>query len=97
MQLETAKAKLAQAKAAYSGVAANINFGTITSPVDGVIGTLPFKAGSLASPTMEMPLTTVADTRVVRAYFSMNEKQMLNFTRIFKGTTLKKLKIPAVR
>lgn len=88
VQLETAKAKLAQAKASYSAVAANINFGTITSPVDGVIGTLPFKAGSLASPTMEMPLTTVADTRVVRAYFSMNEKQMLNFTRIFKGATL---------
>lgn len=88
VQLETAKAKLAQAKASYSGVAANINYGTIISPVDGVIGTLPFKAGSLASPTMEVPLTTVADTRVVRAYFSMNEKQMLNFTRIFKGATL---------
>lgn len=88
VQLETAKAKLAQAKASYSAVAANINYGTITSPVDGVIGTLPFKAGSLASPTMEVPLTTVADTRVVRAYFSMNEKQMLNFTRLFKGATI---------
>ena len=86
--LETAQAKLAQAKAMYSSVTANINYATITSPVDGVIGGLPLKEGSLVSSTMEQPLTTVSDTRKMRAYFSMNEKQMLNFTRIFKGQTL---------
>lgn len=98
VQLETAKAKLAQAKAAYSSVAANINYGTITSPVDGVIGSLPYKEGTLATATSEMPLTTVSDTRVMRAYFSMNEKQMINFSREFKGATLQeKLKnTPAV-
>jgi membrane fusion protein (multidrug efflux system) len=88
VQLETAKAKLAQAKASYSAIAANINYGTITSPVNGVIGSLPYKEGSLVSSTMEMPLTTVADTKVMRAYFSMNEKQMINFSRQFKGATL---------
>lgn len=88
VQLETAKAKLAQAKASYSAVTANINYGTITSPVDGVIGTLPYKEGTLASATSELPLTTVSDTRVMRAYFAMNEKQMINFSREFKGATL---------
>lgn len=88
VQLETAKAKLAQAKAAYSSVAANINYGTITSPVNGVIGGLPYKEGSLASSTSEMPLTTVSDTKVMRAYFTMNEKQTIAFSRIFKGATL---------
>lgn len=88
VQLETAKAKLAQAKAAYSSVAANVGYGTITSPVDGVVGSLPYKEGSLVSATSEMPLTTVSDSRIVRAYFTMNEKQLLNFTRIFKGPTL---------
>jgi membrane fusion protein, multidrug efflux system len=88
VQLETAKANLAQAKAAYGSVAANISYGTITSPVDGVIGALPFKEGALVSSTMADPLTTVSDTRVVRAYFSMNEKQMLDFTRTFPGATL---------
>lgn len=88
VQLETAKAKLAQAKAAYSAVAANIGYATITSPVDGVIGTLPYKEGTLASATSEQPLTTVSDTRVMRAYFAMNEKQMINFSREFKGATL---------
>lgn len=88
VQLETAKANLAQAQAAYGSVAANISYGTITSPVDGVIGALPFKEGALVSSTMTDPLTTVSDTRVIRAYFSMNEKQMLDFTRTFQGATL---------
>jgi membrane fusion protein (multidrug efflux system) len=98
VQLETAKAKLAQAKASYSAVAANINYGTITSPVDGVIGSLPYKEGTLASATSERPQTTVSDTKVMRAYFTMNEKQMISFSREFKGATLQeKLKnTPAV-
>jgi membrane fusion protein (multidrug efflux system) len=88
VQLETAQARLAQAKAAYSSIAANISYGTITSPVNGVVGSLPYKEGSLVSATSEQPLTTVSDTRAMRAYFTMNEKQMLNFTRIFNGSTI---------
>jgi membrane fusion protein (multidrug efflux system) len=93
VQLATAKAKLAQAKSAYGSIAANIGYGTIYSPVNGVIGSLPFKAGSLVSPTAEIPMTTVSDTKIVRAYFSMNEKQVLYFNRTFNGsTTAEKLK-----
>ncbi|TDE27445.1 efflux RND transporter periplasmic adaptor subunit [Flavobacterium ranwuense] len=93
VQLETAKAKLAQARSAYGSIAANIGFGTIVSPVNGVIGSLPFREGSLVSSTSEMPLTTVSDTKIVRAYFSMNEKQLLLFNKTFKGaTTAQKLK-----
>ena len=85
VQLETAKAKLAQAKSAYGSIAANINFGTITSPVNGVVGSLPFREGSLVSATSEMPLTTVSDAKIIRAYFSMNEKQLLFFNKTFDG------------
>lgn len=93
VQLETAKAKLAQAQSAYGSIAANINYGTIVSPVNGVIGSLPFREGSLVSPSNEQPLTTVSDTKIVRAYFSMNEKQLLFFNKTFKGaTTAEKLK-----
>lgn len=93
VQLETAKANLAQAKANYGSIAANIGFGTITSPVSGVIGSLPYREGSLVSSTSEMPLTTVSDTKIIRAYFSMNEKQLLFFNKTFKGaTTAEKLK-----
>ena len=93
VQLETAKARLAQAKSNYGSIAANIGYGTIVSPVNGVIGSLPFREGSLVSATSEMPLTTVSDTKIVRAYFSMNEKQLLFFNKTFKGaTTAAKLK-----
>ncbi|RYY63269.1 MAG: efflux RND transporter periplasmic adaptor subunit, partial [Chitinophagaceae bacterium] len=86
--LETAKAKLAQAKAAYGSIASNIGFGTITSPVNGVVGSLPYREGSLVNATNEMPLTTVSDTKIMRAYFSLNEKQMINFSRTFEGNTV---------
>ncbi|MBD3582093.1 efflux RND transporter periplasmic adaptor subunit [Flavobacterium selenitireducens] len=88
VQLETAKAKLAQAKSAYGSVAASIGYGTIVSPVDGFVGSLPFKEGALVSMTSEQPLTTVSDTRVMRAYFSLNEKQMIDFAKTFKGESL---------
>ncbi len=98
VQLETAKARLAQAKSTYGGIAASIGFGTITSPVNGVIGNLPYREGSLVSATSEMPLTTVSDTKIMRAYFSLNEKQLLEFNKTFKGaTTAEKLKnVPEV-
>lgn len=98
VQLETAQANLESAKAAYSSIAANIGYGTITAPVSGVIGSLPYKVGALVSPTVTDPLTTVSDSHVIRAYFSMNEKQVISFAKTFKGATLQqKLKaVPAV-
>ena len=98
VQLETAKAKLAQAKSVYGSIAANIGYGTITSPVNGVVGSLPYREGSLVSMTSEMPLTTVSDSKVMRAYFTLNEKQLLSFNKTFKGAnTVEKLKnVPEV-
>lgn len=98
VQLETANAKLAQAKSAYGSIAANIGYATITSPVNGVVGSLPYREGSLVSATNEMPLTTVSDSKVIRAYFTMNEKQLLTFNKTFSGAnTAEKLKnVPAV-
>ncbi|MBU2975133.1 efflux RND transporter periplasmic adaptor subunit [Zobellia sp. B3R18] len=77
VQLETAKAQLAQAQANYQSVTSNIGYSRITSPVDGYIGEIPFKIGALVSSNMSKPLTTVSDVSQVRAYFSMNEKELL--------------------
>src|SRR5690606_10207526 len=40
VQLETAKAKLAQAKAGYNSIAASIDYANIKSPVDGHVGAI---------------------------------------------------------
>ncbi|WP_324024929.1 efflux RND transporter periplasmic adaptor subunit [Maribacter sp. BPC-D8] len=77
VQLETAKAQLVQAQANYHSVTSNIGYSRITSPVDGYIGEIPFKIGALVSSAMAKPLTTVSDISEVRAYFSMNEKELL--------------------
>ncbi|NKI26643.1 efflux RND transporter periplasmic adaptor subunit [Arenibacter sp. 6A1] len=87
VQLETAKAKLQQAKSSYNSIAANIGYGTIVSPVDGYVGTIRMRTGALVSPTNQNPLTVVSNTSKVYAFFSMNEKEYLNFIQNAKGTT----------
>lgn len=77
IQLATAKARLEQAKSSYQSIAANIGYSVIHSPVTGFIGGIPFKEGALVSNAMGQPLTVVSDISSIRAYFSMNEKELL--------------------
>lgn len=77
IQLETAKARLEQAKSTYNSIKANIGYSNIHSPVNGFIGGIPYKVGALVSSAMGSPLTVVSDISGIRAYFSMNEKELL--------------------
>jgi len=88
VQLETQKAKLEQAKSNYNSILANIGYGTVKSQVDGHVGAINFREGSLVSPTTTLPLTTISDTKQVYAYFSMNESQYLDFLESTSGKTL---------
>ncbi len=86
--LQARKASLAQAKAGLANARTNLGYTTVTTPVNGVIGTIPYKLGSLVSSITQMPLTTVSNISNVYAYFSLNEKQLLYFSRQYKGNTL---------
>ncbi|SFZ90481.1 membrane fusion protein, multidrug efflux system [Flaviramulus basaltis] len=88
VQLETAKANLAQAKANYSSIAANIGYATVSSPVDGYVGAIQFREGSLVSPGDETPLTTVSDIKEVYAFFTLNESDYLDFLQNTEGKNL---------
>ena len=88
VQLETAKANLEQAKANYSSIAATIGYATITSPVDGYVGAINYREGTLVSPSDASPLTTVSDISKVYAFFSLNESQYLDFLQNAEGKTL---------
>jgi membrane fusion protein, multidrug efflux system len=79
--LQSKEAALAQAKAALVNARINLSYTTIVSPVNGIIGSLPYKLGSLVTGTTTDPLTTVYNTATVYAYFAMNEKQLLDFSR----------------
>lgn len=87
VQLETAKANLAQAKASYSSVSANIGYATIKSPIDGYVGAINFREGALISPGDATPLTTVSEIDQVYAFFSFNEAQYINHLQKNEGET----------
>src|SRR5690606_15221503 len=100
--LASSQAKLAQARAAeqqaaagvseatanYQGVQANIDYSVIRAPISGVIGKLPLRVGSLVGPNDPTPLTTVSDTSGIYAYFSMNEREYLDFLEDSVGATV---------
>src|SRR5690554_6004606 len=87
VQLETAKAKLAQAKSAYSSVVATIDYANIRSSIDGYVGAINFREGALVSPNDALPLTTVSTTDEVYVYFALNEKDYINFISKTEGKT----------
>lgn len=88
VQLETAKANLAQAEANYNSIIASINYATVKSPVDGFVGAINFREGALVSPSDAMPLTTVSDIKKVYAFFSLNEADYLNFLEKTPGKNI---------
>ncbi len=96
-QLLAAKASLAQAQAQLTSARQNLGFCTVTSPTDGVVGTFPYRIGSLVSPSVAQPLTTVSQISEMYVYFSMTEKQLLALTKA-NGTLKEQLeKMPAVK
>ena len=79
-QLSTAKAQLANAQAALTSARKNLSYTVVTAPVSGYVGSIPGREGTLASPSMAQPLTTVSDNSEVYAYFSLTEKDILELT-----------------
>lgn len=79
--LARANAQLAQAKASLVSARKNLAYTVVTSPSDGVVGTIPQREGSLASPSSVQPLTTVSDNSQVYAYFSLTELDLLNLSK----------------
>lgn len=79
-QLSQAEAQLSQANAALTTARKNLSYTVVTAPSDGFVGSIPNREGSLASPSSAQPLTTVSDNSQVYAYFSLNEKDLLDLT-----------------
>ena len=76
--LASQKAALAQAEAQLTNAKNNLSYTQVTSPSNGVVGEIPYRVGSLVSPSMATPLTTVADNSEMYVYFSLNEKENPN-------------------
>lgn len=79
--LSIAKAGLEQAKAMEVNARNDLSYTEVKSPANGVVGTLPYRAGALVSPSIPQPLTTVSDTEQMYVYFSMTESDIRNLIR----------------
>jgi membrane fusion protein (multidrug efflux system) len=86
--LEAAKAAVAQAKASVGSARINVGYTTVSAPVSGYIGRIPYKIGALVSNNDAQPLTLLSDVREVYAYFSMSESDFIAFKNNFPGNTL---------
>ncbi|MDH6358054.1 efflux RND transporter periplasmic adaptor subunit [Parabacteroides sp. PF5-9] len=79
--LATRKAQLAQAKAQLINARNDLSYTNVVSPSNGIVGTIPYRIGSLVSSATAVPLTVVSDISEMFVYFSMTEKQILSLIR----------------
>jgi membrane fusion protein (multidrug efflux system) len=94
---QAALARMAQARAALANARTNLGYTSVRSPVNGVVGSIPFRLGSLVSGANAEPLTTVSSIGNVYAYFAFNEKLLLNFTKGGNGSFAERIKqLPSV-
>jgi membrane fusion protein, multidrug efflux system len=105
VQLRTAKAaydaaaaQVAQAQTLVSNAQINLGYTRIKAPVDGYIGRIPLKIGSLVGLSTPEPLTVLSEIKNVFAYFSLSESEFITFRESYAGESMEqKLKqAPAV-
>ncbi len=95
VQLKTAKtaydaaaANVAQAQAMVSNAQINLGYALIKAPVDGYVGRIPHKTGSLVGVSTTEALTVVSEIKEVYAYFSLSENDFIQFKNQFAGNTV---------
>ncbi len=95
VQLKTAQAawnaaaaNVTQAQAMVQSAEINVGYTLIKAPVDGYIGRIPFKTGSLVGLATAEALTVVSEIKEVYAYYSLSEKDYLRFKEEFSGNTI---------
>ncbi|MDE6532163.1 MAG: efflux RND transporter periplasmic adaptor subunit [Muribaculaceae bacterium] len=81
--LNSAKAQLQQAQAALTSAKKNLSYSTVTAPVAGVVGTIPYKEGTLVSPSTL--LTVLSNNSDMEANFSLTEKEVLAYSQSGKS------------
>jgi membrane fusion protein (multidrug efflux system) len=77
--IATAKGQVENAKAAVRTAELNLGFTRIISPIDGIAGIAQAQVGNLISTTSN-PLTTVSTVDPIKVYFTLNEREYLDYT-----------------
>jgi membrane fusion protein (multidrug efflux system) len=94
-QEQAARAQAAQAAASARSAAIDLGYTTITAPVAGYIGRIPYRQGNLLTRNQAAALTTLSDVGRMYAVFSLSEAGFATFKQLYPGQTLQQ-KIDAV-
>ncbi len=86
--LQMAKARLEQSQTAIASAKINLGYTTIEAPVNGYIGRLAKKQGTLVGPSDPAPLTELSDVSQLHVYFSLSEQDFINFKAQYPGNSL---------
>ncbi|HKB45242.1 MAG TPA: efflux RND transporter periplasmic adaptor subunit, partial [Chitinophagaceae bacterium] len=85
---DAAAANVSQAESVVRNAEINLGYTMIKAPVDGYIGRIPHKTGSLVGTTTQEPLTVISEIKKVYAYFSLSENDFFQFKNQFAGKTV---------
>lgn len=89
LQVQEAEATYNAAQAQAETAKINLNFCTIKAPVSGYISRIPYRLGSLVSPSNAEPLTFLSDIQKVNVYFSLSEGDFVSFQKQYIGNSTK--------
>ena len=78
--ITSAKAQVESSEAAVRTAQLNLGFTKIVAPIDGIAGIAQAQVGNLVSATSGV-LTTVSTVDPIKAGFTLNEREYLNFTK----------------
>src|SRR5450755_1910960 len=85
---DAATAYVDQANALVANAKINMGYSLIKAPVDGYIGRIHIKIGSLVGGSSLDPMTNISEVKAVRAYFSVSETAFLRFKDEYPGKTI---------
>jgi len=85
---DAAAASVAQSQAMVQSAQINVGYTSVKAPVDGYVGRIPHRTGSLVGLTTAEALTVVSEIKDVYAYFSLSEYDFLRFKQQFAGGTI---------
>ena len=86
--LRMARARLEQSETSIAQAKINLGYTTVKAPVNGYIGRLAKKQGTLVTPSDPSALAELSDVSELRVYFSLSEQDFINFKAQYPGRSL---------
>lgn len=81
-QMQSAEGRVQQQKAALAQANLNLQYGTVISPISGMVGDTLVPVGGLVTANSSQPLTTVVPLDPMWVRFKLSESQYLEYLRL---------------